>query len=180
GGNKDAWFVGYTPELVATVWLGYDRTDRDHYLRGVVGGSFPTMLWRKVMEQALKGVPERPFPKYEGKLTYRRDVRTTLPPPTQVPDANLSGKNSGAQQENGGTVGKSTDEVEPGKGIPETDDSKDKHEGKPGAEPDENTLEESVTDPGDQAADQTLGEPPGHQKRPKGWGKGHSFRDTWD
>ncbi|WP_394233378.1 transglycosylase domain-containing protein [Niallia oryzisoli] len=31
-GTKDQWFVGYTPTIVGTVWLGYDQTDREHYL----------------------------------------------------------------------------------------------------------------------------------------------------
>ncbi|ALC91976.1 penicillin-binding protein [Bacillus sp. FJAT-18017] len=31
-GVKDQWFVGYTPDLVSAVWVGYDKTDKDHYL----------------------------------------------------------------------------------------------------------------------------------------------------
>ncbi|WP_338453242.1 PBP1A family penicillin-binding protein [Niallia oryzisoli] len=31
-GTKDQWFVGYTPNIVGSVWLGYDQTDREHYL----------------------------------------------------------------------------------------------------------------------------------------------------
>jgi len=89
-GNKDAWFVGYTPELVAAVWLGYDITDRKHYLT-IYGGSFPAMIWREVMKSALNGVPVRKFPVYQGKLKFRRDVQTKLlrkqplkqPPPGQ-------------------------------------------------------------------------------------------------
>ena len=34
GGNRDAWFVGFTPQLVGAVWIGYDKTDRRHYLTG--------------------------------------------------------------------------------------------------------------------------------------------------
>ncbi len=51
-GNKDAWFVGYTPEVAAAVWVGYDRTDREHYLQGVVGGSYPARIWKAVIERA--------------------------------------------------------------------------------------------------------------------------------
>lgn len=32
GGSNDHWFVGYTPELVGAIWLGYDKTDEQHYL----------------------------------------------------------------------------------------------------------------------------------------------------
>jgi penicillin-binding protein 2A len=31
-GAKDQWFVGYTPTIVGAIWLGYDKTDREHYL----------------------------------------------------------------------------------------------------------------------------------------------------
>ncbi|MEX3714660.1 PBP1A family penicillin-binding protein [Cytobacillus horneckiae] len=31
-GTKDQWLVGYTSDLVGAVWLGYDQTDREHYL----------------------------------------------------------------------------------------------------------------------------------------------------
>ncbi|MBC2268415.1 penicillin-binding protein 1A [Listeria sp. FSL L7-0083] len=31
-GTKDQWFVGYTPNLVGAVWMGFDKTDKDHYL----------------------------------------------------------------------------------------------------------------------------------------------------
>lgn len=31
-GTKDQWMVGYTPDLVGAVWIGYDQTDRQHYL----------------------------------------------------------------------------------------------------------------------------------------------------
>lgn len=46
---KDAWFVGYTPELVATVWMGFDNPDSLHQLKGVTGGSYPAVLWRELM-----------------------------------------------------------------------------------------------------------------------------------
>lgn len=32
GGAKDHWFVGYTPEIVGAVWMGYDKTDENHYI----------------------------------------------------------------------------------------------------------------------------------------------------
>ncbi|CAG7653152.1 transglycosylase domain-containing protein [Paenibacillus allorhizosphaerae] len=61
GGSKDAWFVGYTPELTAAVWLGYDQTDRKHYLT-TSGGAVPAQLFREVMARSLKDVPPSAFP----------------------------------------------------------------------------------------------------------------------
>ncbi len=56
-GNKDAWFAGYTPELVGVVWLGYDITDPGHYLYKVYGGSYPAMIWHKVFSKITAGTP---------------------------------------------------------------------------------------------------------------------------
>ncbi|WP_243633324.1 transglycosylase domain-containing protein [Paenibacillus xerothermodurans] len=60
-GAKDAWFVGFTPELTAAIWLGYDQTDKNHYLT-TSGGAVPAALFREVMNRALSGTPAAPFP----------------------------------------------------------------------------------------------------------------------
>ena len=52
GSAKDAWFVGYTPELTAAVWVGYDRTDKAHYLT-TSGGAVPAVLFRGDDESGL-------------------------------------------------------------------------------------------------------------------------------
>jgi penicillin-binding protein 2A len=51
-GTKDQWFVGYTPDLVGAIWLGYDQTDQNHYL---TGSSSETVvpIFRKIMEAAI-------------------------------------------------------------------------------------------------------------------------------
>jgi penicillin-binding protein 2A len=59
--SKDGWFVGYTPELVAAVWLGYDRTDREHYLEQS-GSASAAAVFREIMKRALKDKPIVPFP----------------------------------------------------------------------------------------------------------------------
>jgi 1A family penicillin-binding protein len=51
----DVWFVGVTPEYVATVWLGFDR--RQTVLRGATGGELAAPIWGRVMQQvATSGV----------------------------------------------------------------------------------------------------------------------------
>lgn len=47
GASKDAWFVGYTPDYVTAMWMGYDRSDAEHYLTG--GSSYPTSLTKKIL-----------------------------------------------------------------------------------------------------------------------------------
>ncbi|UWG99282.1 PBP1A family penicillin-binding protein [Dehalobacter sp. DCM] len=59
-GVKDVWFVGYTPELTAAVWMGYDKTDKDHYLT-ISGGSGPAVVFREVLSRALRNDPVIPF-----------------------------------------------------------------------------------------------------------------------
>jgi penicillin-binding protein 1A len=56
---RDAWFVGFTGELVAGVWLGNDDGSPT---AGVTGGSLPAVLWRRVVERALEGASPRPLP----------------------------------------------------------------------------------------------------------------------
>jgi penicillin-binding protein 2A len=60
GGSKDIWFVGYTPELTAAIWIGYDNTDKDHYLtsRSFVAAS----IFKQILSQALINQPIIPFP----------------------------------------------------------------------------------------------------------------------
>jgi penicillin-binding protein 1A len=56
---RDAWFVGYTADLVAGVWLG---NDDDKPTNGVTGGSLPAFAWRRFMLAATRGQPARPLP----------------------------------------------------------------------------------------------------------------------
>jgi penicillin-binding protein 2A len=60
GGSKDAWFAGYTPELVGAVWMGYDDTDSKHYLT-TSGGNYPALVFKEIMTLALKGIPITAF-----------------------------------------------------------------------------------------------------------------------
>ncbi|WP_075982997.1 transglycosylase domain-containing protein [Bacillus massilinigeriensis] len=59
-GTKDQWFVGYTSNLVGAVWLGYDKTDRQHYL-STSSSQTVVPIFRAIMEQSLKYVEPQPF-----------------------------------------------------------------------------------------------------------------------
>ncbi|WP_240420445.1 transglycosylase domain-containing protein [Paenibacillus periandrae] len=69
-GTKDAWFVGYTPELVAAVWLGYEKTNKDHYLT-TTGGRYPAALFKEVVSRALQDVPVSDFEEPESYAYVR-------------------------------------------------------------------------------------------------------------
>jgi len=56
---RDAWFIGFTAELVTGVWVGNDDNSP---MKKVTGGSLPTQLWHAFMAGALKGEPIRPLP----------------------------------------------------------------------------------------------------------------------
>ena len=56
---RDAWFVGYTPDLIAGVWMG---NDNGAPMQGVTGGNFPAKLWKAFMAEAAKGTPPRALP----------------------------------------------------------------------------------------------------------------------
>lgn len=73
---RDAWFAGYVPQLVAVAWVGNPIPVRDEdgawgvesmtpsngYPRKVVGGSYPAMMWRSFMQEALEGIEAQDFP----------------------------------------------------------------------------------------------------------------------
>ncbi len=54
----DAWFVGYTPDLVAGVWMGNDDNTPMH---GVMGGQLPAEIWKAFMQKALAQTPAKNF-----------------------------------------------------------------------------------------------------------------------
>ncbi|HEV2303262.1 MAG TPA: PBP1A family penicillin-binding protein [Stellaceae bacterium] len=56
---RDAWFLGYTADLVAGVWFG---NDDNRPMRRVTGGSLPAEVWREFMLAATAGMPVRPLP----------------------------------------------------------------------------------------------------------------------
>ncbi|MBO4780462.1 MAG: penicillin-binding protein 1A [Selenomonadaceae bacterium] len=62
----DAWFVGYTPDLVASVWIGCDDNSE---LDGITGGDIPATIWSHFMQNALLNVPAHDF---DNLVTERR------------------------------------------------------------------------------------------------------------
>uniref|UniRef100_UPI00046FD95A PBP1A family penicillin-binding protein n=1 Tax=Paenibacillus sp. 1-18 TaxID=1333846 RepID=UPI00046FD95A len=63
-GNRDIWFVGYTPEYTGAVWMGYDKPDSRHMLRNYSGQS--AAFFGRVMSEALKGHPVTQFSQPKG------------------------------------------------------------------------------------------------------------------
>ena len=56
---RDAWFVGFSGDYVAGVWMGYDDNTP---LTGVTGGGLPAEIWKRTMEGVHAGRPATPLP----------------------------------------------------------------------------------------------------------------------
>ncbi len=56
---RDAWFIGFTADYVAGVWMGYDDNSP---LTGVTGGGLPAEIWHETMLRVNAGLPARPLP----------------------------------------------------------------------------------------------------------------------
>jgi penicillin-binding protein 1A len=85
--SRDAWFVGFTADLVCGVWIGNDDTRPMHKVSGLTatGGGVPAHIFHAFMEEAEQGLPVRPL---AGDAPAGTD-QTALaesPPPDQQPD----------------------------------------------------------------------------------------------
>ncbi len=59
GGAKDSWFVGYTPDLVGAIWVGYDKTDHEHYVPS--GSHITTTMFRDIMNKVGEKASQKAF-----------------------------------------------------------------------------------------------------------------------
>ena len=103
---KDAWFNGFTRDISASVWVGFDSNASmiDPNGRGLTGGSAAAPIWAYFMQKAMKGKSRINFPVPEGirfaevdehtgyianydtkdkiKVAIKNEVVLTLPPST--------------------------------------------------------------------------------------------------
>ena len=56
---RDAWFIGFTADYVAGVWMGYDNNTP---LKGVTGGGIPAEIWHETMMRVEDGLPITQLP----------------------------------------------------------------------------------------------------------------------
>lgn len=56
---RDAWFIGFSADYVAGVWMGYDDNTP---LTGVTGSGLPAEIWHEVMVRVHEGLPANPLP----------------------------------------------------------------------------------------------------------------------
>jgi penicillin-binding protein 1B len=81
--TRDAWFVGFTPDVLAVVWVGYD----DNHKLGLTGGQAALPIWTRFMKSAVAGREKLTFVLPSGITQARIDpatgmiARTTCPNP---------------------------------------------------------------------------------------------------
>jgi len=56
---RDAWFIGYTADIICGVWIGNDEF---RPMSGVSGGTIPARIWANFMNKAHEGLPNSPLP----------------------------------------------------------------------------------------------------------------------
>lgn len=89
---RDAWFLGFTADYVAGVWMGYDDNTP---LNGVTGGGLPAEIWKRTMEKVHEGLPANPLPM----------IRPAAPPVVTEPEPPRPVNGGGAQADDSGILG---------------------------------------------------------------------------
>jgi membrane carboxypeptidase/penicillin-binding protein len=72
---RDAWFIGYTPDLVVGVWVGFDREGE----LDLSGARAALPIWTEFMKAATASEPERPFRVPPGVALVSIDRRSGEP-----------------------------------------------------------------------------------------------------
>lgn len=94
--NKDAWMVGYTPQLSTAVWIGTEASDPILTADGriIYGAGIPGKTWKQFMDAALDGTEIMSMPNKalvkptkgsSGGGTSKPTKKSTKPSPTQAP-----------------------------------------------------------------------------------------------
>ncbi|NVK44888.1 MAG: PBP1A family penicillin-binding protein [Rhodobacteraceae bacterium] len=84
---RDAWFMGFTADYVAGVWMGYDDNSP---LTGVTGGGLPAEIWQRTMAQVQEGMEPKPLPM----------IRPASPPTVQRAQPSGNGQRSNDKADN--------------------------------------------------------------------------------
>jgi len=91
---RDAWFIGYTANLVTGVWLGNDDNSPTKH---ATGGGLPVEVWTRFMRAAHQGVPVAYLPNApaSGGLTTLAQIASQITGPTPAPVQAGSGRSPG-------------------------------------------------------------------------------------
>ena len=90
---RDTWFAGYSPDLVAIAWMGYDQPRS--LGRSETGSQSALPIWMSFMGAALKGVPQKSWPMPAGIVAEKIDPATGARVSASLIDAILGTDTSG-------------------------------------------------------------------------------------
>jgi 1A family penicillin-binding protein len=71
---RDAWFVGYTTQVITGVWVGYDKPRPGG--KGFTGGAVAAPIWERFMRKAVAARPAADFPKPDTVVSISIDPAT--------------------------------------------------------------------------------------------------------
>jgi membrane peptidoglycan carboxypeptidase len=70
--QKDAWFIGYTPDFICLVWVGYDNNTPV----GMTGAQAALPIWARFIKKVQNQIPVRDFPRPRGIIEKQIDPYT--------------------------------------------------------------------------------------------------------
>ncbi|RYL95103.1 PBP1A family penicillin-binding protein [Sporolactobacillus sp. THM7-4] len=80
--STDSWMAGFTPDLVAAVWVGYDKGE---VISTYPDSGYAKKIWAHFMESALEGAPRNSFKPPKGVVSVSVDPKTGLRASDQCP-----------------------------------------------------------------------------------------------
>ena len=81
---RDAWFIGYTPQVVTGIWVGYDKPKPGG--RGFTGGVVAAPIWERFMRPAMAKRPAIDFPQPDTVVSMTIDPATSLAANSECPE----------------------------------------------------------------------------------------------
>jgi penicillin-binding protein 1A len=118
--EKDAWFIGFSPDLVVGAYIGYDKPR--HLGRGATGGHLAAPIVREVFKAALAEKPAVPFRVPPGIKLIRIDAKTGLRAGAETQSAILEAFKPGtAPPDANSVIGVMSGEMGPFSVTPEAD-----------------------------------------------------------
>jgi penicillin-binding protein 1A len=84
---RDAWFIGYTANLVTGVWLGNDDNSPT---KKATGGGLPVEIWTRFMKVAHQGIPVAPLPASTPGGLLTTIAQAVSPGPAVTPPSSVS------------------------------------------------------------------------------------------
>ena len=81
---RDAWFIGYTPQIITGIWVGYDKPRPGG--KGFTGGAAAAPIWERFMRRAVASKPVVDFHMPDGVVSVTIDPATGFPATPESPN----------------------------------------------------------------------------------------------